>query len=66
MNEVQLSLLDYRPPVPQIHFHGSTYDIARDCLRLNKLLRNVHDIMLDKGWLSLAEIQKRLMKITGK
>lgn len=64
--EVQLNLLDYVPPVPAIQFKGETYDPARDCLRLNALLRNVHDIMLENGWLSLAEIQKRLLDLTGK
>jgi hypothetical protein len=65
----QLDLLAWQrpaPPIPAIHMAGETYDPARDCLRLNALLRNVHAIMLDAGWLSLAEIQKGLLEVTGK
>jgi len=63
---MQLSLLDYTPPLPTINFKGATYDAERDFFRLNNLLRNVRDVMLDQGWLSLAEIQSRLLKLTGK
>jgi hypothetical protein len=57
MSEQQLSLLDYKPPLPNIHFSGATYDAAFDCDRLNKQQRRVHDVMIDGGWRTLREIE---------
>src|ERR1700735_1316798 len=59
-SEQQLSLLDYKPPLPTINMSGETYDPPRDFFRLNKLLARVHDVMLDEGWLTIEEVKRRV------
>ena len=56
MAELQLSLLDYVPPIPAIHFKGSTIRIPFDVARLNKQLRRVYRCMCDGQWRTLRQI----------
>lgn len=62
----QLPLLEWSPPVPMINFSGATYEPLLDYFRLNILLRNVRDCMLGEGWLSMKELQRRMLEKTGK
>jgi hypothetical protein len=62
----QLSLLEWSPPLPPVHMAGDTYDINRDFFRLNNLLRNFRDVMLNAGYLSMAEVKRRMFLKTGK
>jgi hypothetical protein len=55
MND-QLDLLSYRPPLPNIHFHGATISIPFDLERLNAQMQRVHGLMVDGKWRSLREI----------
>jgi hypothetical protein len=52
----QLDLLEWSPPIPAIHFSGSTYVVAFDCIRLNKQMRRVHDLMADGCFRTLRQI----------
>ena len=62
----QLELLAWKPPLPAINFSGHTYDVLRDYFRLNNLLRNFRDVMLDQGWLSMEEVKHRMLEKTCK
>src|ERR1035441_9292827 len=55
--EEQLSLLDYRPTIPNLHFHGNTYNPLFDCARLNAQQKRVHAAMQDGSWRTLREIE---------
>lgn len=63
---LQLDMFVERPPLPKIGFSGETYDPMRDFFRLNKLLRNFRDVMLDQGWMSMKEVKHRMLDKTGK
>jgi hypothetical protein len=52
----QLDLLEWEPPLPNIHFKGETYNVALDLERLNAQRRRVHDALLNNGWMTLREI----------
>lgn len=41
-------------------FDGSTYDAARDEVRLSRQLQNVKQILSDNRWHTLAEISQRI------
>jgi aromatic ring hydroxylase len=41
-------------------FDGSTYDAARDAVRLSRQLQNVKRILSDNRWHTLAEIVQRI------
>jgi hypothetical protein len=59
MSEDQLSLLDYRPPLPPISFKGDTFDRALDLDRLNAQQRRVYDLMIDGCWRTLRMISEK-------
>ena len=52
----QLDLLSYQPPIPNLHFHGTTYNAALDCSRLSDQQRRVWDAVADGRWYTLREI----------
>lgn len=56
MTEVQLDLLSYQPPLPNIHFKGGTISIPFDLERLNAQMRRVHQCMADGAWKTLRQI----------
>jgi hypothetical protein len=53
----QLDIFDCVPPLPNITFHGETFDLVLDIERLNKQQRRVHVAMSDECWRTLAEIE---------
>ena len=63
----QPSLLDWQPP-PQIFGprHGVTFEPKRDTSRLNAQAMRVFKAMESGEWLSLLEIQARILSSTGK
>jgi hypothetical protein len=53
----QLDLLtDWAARLPQLNFHGVTYDGAFDQSRLNSQQQRVHDVMRCGEWRTLREI----------
>lgn len=52
----QFDLLAYRPPLPNIHFHGQTISIPFDLERLNAQMQRVHSLMSDGRWRTLRGI----------
>jgi hypothetical protein len=58
MSELQLNLLDWTPPIPNLHFSGSTYDPGYDCERLTGQQRRVWEAVRGGRWYSLREIAK--------
>lgn len=51
----QPDLLEWSPPEPP-KFMGSTFDAARDGIRLNRQLKIVHDVMADGRRRTLCEL----------
>ena len=57
MTEHQLSIFDWKPPIPPILFKGETVNIVFDAARLNRQMRRVHEVMIDGIWRTLREIE---------
>lgn len=53
----QLDLLkDYKPPIPNLHFAGATFDAILDIERLGEQQRRVLGAMEDGTWRTLSQI----------
>jgi hypothetical protein len=61
----QLTIWDYEPPIPNLHFAGETYNAAFDCERLSEQQRRVWEAMKHGEWMTMEEVQRRIKEMTG-